>query len=319
MSRKHSIALGMNGVLSVAYLILVIAYLYMVMQNHSSQREILSFRVAADDLFPHLMVMAVGTVLTVIAFFSNLFVVALMAIFAYVAAILLAGMPFYQYALLCIPLLLLAIAGSTFCYKRKQWLKEQEEERIYLATHPRPKVKRSAGSSYMDRMKNSPNYFQQPTNQGQNQTMMQNQTPYFDQGQNYYSTQSDGYYQQHQQPLLPQQMYNPLQDPYAPLTPPQQTPNYMTPYMGGYNYDTMYGTSPAAPMNDGSMTNPLYQGTMNAQPLSAPQINPLMNPTIQQPPMTQNALNYPQPSNNPTRSEGYFDDYGNFHPGGNNF
>lgn len=299
MRRKHSIALGMNAVISVTYLILVIVYLYMVRQEHASPGEILSFQAAADELFPHLAVMTVSMFLTFIAFFSNLFSVSLLACFSYALAILLAGTSLYQYALLCIPSLLLAISGSNFCYQRKQWLLEQEEERRYLATHPRPKVKHSVGSSYMERMKGNGNNFQQPINQA-NQPLP-NQMPYFDQNQNYYGNQWD-YYQQNQQPLLPQQMYNPLQDPYAPLAAPlQQQPNYMN------SYDMSYGT---APVND-----PSYLTTMNQQPVATPQVNPLP----QQMPMMANGLNYPQLFQRPTHSEGYFDDYGNFHSGNNHF
>ncbi len=319
MRRKHSIALGMSAVISIAYLILIAWYLYTVMHEHNSQADLLSLQAVAKELLPHLLMMAAATILTIVAFFSNIFAIALTAFVAYGIAMILAGTEFYQYVILCIPSILLAIIGSTFCYKRKQWLKEQEEERIYLATHPRPKVKRSSGSSYVNRMKNSGNYYRQSNNQGQNAAMMQNQTM---PTQNYYGNQQDYYFQQNQQPLLPQQMYNPLQDPYAPLTPMQTAPNYMNPYVGTYNANAynpgaynnnMIQGSSSVTTNESSLVNPLYP--INQQPLAMTQANPMISQT----PMVGDVLNYPQPAGKPTRSEGYFDDYGNFHPGGNNF
>lgn len=314
MRRKHSIALGINAVLSVAYLLLIAWNLYSVMHEYESQQEFLSLQEVAKNLLPHLAVMAIASGLTIIAFFSSFFAVSLMAVFAYGAAIALAATEFYQYALLCSPWLLLAIIGSTFCYKRKQFLKEQEEERRYLATHPRPKVKRSGNSSYVDRMKKSGNYFRQPTDQGQGQTH------YYQQNQNVYGNPADFYYQQAQQPLLPQQLYNPLQDPYAPLSAPMQPVNYMNPYAyqptaynAGVNQnDTMQKASPPVTNAENMMVSPLYPAVTN-QPMALPQANPMINP------MAGNVLNYPQPAGKPTRSEGYFDDYGNFHPGSNNF
>ncbi len=317
MRQKHSIALGMNAVISIAYLLLVAWYLYTVMHENQSQQELFILQTVAKELIPHLVAMAIATILTIIAFFSNVFVISILAIVSYVTAIVLAGSDFYQYAILCIPSMLLAIIGCAFCYKRKQWLKEQEEERIYLATHPRPKVKRSSGSNYAERMKkNSANYFRQPTDQGQNQMH------YYQQNQNYYGAQ-DYFYQQNQQPLVPQQMYNPLQDPYAPLTPMQPV-NYANPYaynansynMGAYQNDMTQGAN----INENTVVSPLLPATPpSQQPLVLPQANPMMPPMIGQDPMAGNILNYPQPAGKPTRSEGYFDDYGNFHPGNNNF
>lgn len=306
MKRRYSISLGIGSLGSIAYLALLVWYVFGLVQDSDAGMSVIT-----DDfrLLLHIGIVILAAVFTCTAFFSGLFPLALAACIAYTIA----AVVFYRFLLFCTPLIILTIVGAVFCHK--QQIKKREEEQAYEQKVHQEK-KKQANKSYNQRQQ------AQTGNRRQilNQRFQQNQNAYL-QGNPNYAVRNQGYVQPYQQPF-----YQPLSDPYAPLTQPLQPNTYPYPAYGNdplLNQQAVQAPYDPSMVQQGAVVN---QGNLNQTSGFYPQQNPAFQPLMQQGstntlnPMgfhpTGPAMNAPlQPQMGHTHSEGYFDDYGNFHPG----
>lgn len=311
MKRRYSISLGIAAVGSAAYLALLGWYVYTLFQGGDT-----GYPVTVEDLpfnlILHVCLALVATCFTWAAFFTGIFSVAAAACICYTVGCII----FYHYLLFCAPVIICTLIGSVFCIrqqKKKQNKQaetaeqqkkavQEKKQQNHVVHEKKPQVQRNTRQQMLTRR------MQQNHNSG-----MQGNTQMF----------TPNYIQPMAQPY-----YAPLQDPYAPLTqgtmlqPMTQSAQMQT---GVYPFP-VYGNeqlvpqqlmqAPYQPMavnqNSGfqqtvpaAVQNPFPQANQPILPYQMPMVN------------TQNQTGLPpQPHAGHTRGEGYFDDYGNFHPGG---
>ncbi len=300
MKRRHSIALGFGALLSVAYLILVGVYLYGVIQENQVGMQALLMETTLQELTPHLACTALGALLIIIAFFSSNLTLSVLACSCFLLAVMLALGDYYQYAILCAPSILFAFIGCFFCHKRKLRLKEEAEEEAYREYHA--KVKAASRQKSIQRLNMESEKMNQPR-QRHNNGKSANASA--QRQQNYY---------RHPYAQAPA----PMQNNFAMLQ--NQQPNYAYPYpMNPYGMDAMMQMpSPYDPliMNQGEQgeTNQAsMQGEQGGQYPTYPyqQQRPISAAAFQNP-------DYQITGSERTLADGYFDDYGTFHPGNSN-
>lgn len=310
MKRRYSISLGIGAVGSAAYLGLIGWYVLNLLQGTQT-----GIPATVEDLplnlILHICLMIVGAGFTWTAFFSGMFMVAVGASICFTFG----AFMFYHYLLFSAPLIILTIIGSFFCHKLQMKKQEKEAEEAY---HQK-KVNQEKKKQQAEMVQSKRTQPQRNTRQEMLARRMQhNQTMQVRQENTAMMT--PNYVQPVQQPF-----YTQMQDPYAPLTQTTVMQPIMQPiafqpavypypvYNGEQGAQQPVQTYQPVPM----VQNPAFsQGTLNPLQNPFPQPNQPMAafPTGLMP--DANSTNLPtQPQAGHTRSEGYFDDYGNFHPG----
>lgn len=308
MKRKYSISLGIGAIGSAAYLALLGWYVMNLLQGTQNGIPMSVDELPLNLIF-HVCLAVVGAVFIWTAFFSKIFTVAVAACICYTVSAVI----FYHYLLFCAPLIVLTMIGSIFCYK----LQEQKEEKVAeIKTQKSTVQEKKRPQNEGTQMKRS----QPQRNTRQEMLTRRMQHNNMQSMQENKGMMAQSYIQPFQQPLYPQ-----MQDPYAPLTQgtvmqPVMQPIMQQPYQNALYPYPVY-TGDAASMQTAYqpmpvMANNFQQGTMQPLQAALPQPNQL---TV----VPQNMLladrnqpaMQPQPHAGHTRPEGYFDDYGNFHPG----
>ena len=326
MKRKHSIALGSGALISSAYLVLVGVYLYGIVQENQVGLQALIVQTTLEELTPHLVCSLVGVVFIIIAFFSSSFVASLLSFLCFCGAVVLALGDYYQYAILCAPAILFSFIGCFYCHKRKKLLQEEAEERDYQEYHAKVKAASQKKSNQRQNMQKEVmvqsrqrrNNNAKLQNQAQNAQHAPNEASFAQRNQNYYR-------QAYQQSFVPQSNYN---SNYNYGVSPQ---NASLPY--GYPYAlNPYGNDPfIRNVQAPSFYDPLIfhqpdsmQDQQNVQQANmANQPNNAVVPFPYQQPVSQGNsafvnTDFKVSGGERTLADGYFDDYGNFHPGNSN-
>ncbi len=308
MKRRYSISLGLAAIGSIAYLALLGWYVYTLLQGGDT-----GYPVTVEDLpFPlilHICLAVIAAAFTWTAFFTNILPVALAACICYAIGEII----FYHYLLFCAPLIILTIVGSVFCSKQQKKKQDKPEEVMLKQKKTLPEKKQVHKEVHEKKPQMQRNTRQQMLTRRMQQnhnTTMQGNAPMFQ--ANYV------------QPMV-QPFYTPMQDPYAPLAQgnmmqpmaqPAMVQNGMYPYPV-YNNEQFAAQQPmlqlpyhAMPANP---NNAFQQGVPTAVQTPFPQPNQFQSPGLVN--MQNSPGTVPQPHAGHTRGEGYFDDYGNFHPG----
>lgn len=311
MKRKYSISLGIGAIGSAAYLALLGWYVMNLLQGTQTGIAI-TMEELPLNLILHSCLMVVAAGFTWTAFFTGMFPVAAAACICFTVGAII----FYHYLLFSAPLIIVTIIGSVFCYKQQVKKQEKEAEEAYhqnKVSQEKKKVlnEKSQGKRVQQQRNTRQEMLTRRMQHNQNMQARQDST----------TVMTPNYAQAFQQPLYPQ-----IQDPYAPLTQPtmmqplvQQTP--LQPVV--YPYPVYTGDqSSQQPLQAVYQPLPLIQSTGFQQGVVNPVQNPFPQPNQLSVPFqtgvmsdrNQNAIS-PQPHAGHTRPEGYFDDYGNFHPG----
>lgn len=323
MKRKHSIALGIGALVSAAYLVLVGVYLYGIMQENRVGLQALIVQTTLEELTPHLVCALVGVVLIAIAFFSSSFLASLLSFLCFGGAVVLALGDYYQYAVLCAPALLFAFIGCFYCHKRKKILKEEAEERDYQEYHAKVKAASQKKSNQRQNIQREPmvQTRQRRNSNAKLQHQAQsaqsgNETSFAQRNQNYYRqayqqsfAPQSNHYNNYNYGMMPQNYGYPYApNPYGndPLIRNVQTPSFYDPLV--FN-QTDQPQNPQGVQQNNAMIN---QGN-GASPFPYQQPTPQSSPAF-------SPADFQVSGRERTLADGYFDDYGNFHPGnGNNF
>lgn len=304
MKRRYSISLGLGSVGCVAYLALLGWYVYTLFQGGDT-----GYPVTIEDLPFHLIIhiclAVIASLFTWIAFFTNIFTIAVSACVCFIIG----GIIFYHYLLFCTPLIVFTVIGSVFCYKQQKLKTEKKEEKVIQKKGPAEKKPHAVHEKREQVQRNTRQQMLTRRMQQNQQSNLQGNTQML----------TPNYIQPIAQPL-----YAPMHDPYAPLTQgalmqPTQVANAVYPY-------PMYGGEQLAAQPLQATYQPLPVNQNPAFPQAMPTVVPHPYAQPNQPlfpyqaPGMVNVQNQagtvPQPHAGHTRGEGYFDDYGNFHPGG---
>ena len=311
MKRKYSISLGIGAVGSAAYLGLIVWYVLNLLQGTQT-----GIPATVEDLplnlILHICLMAIGAGFTWTAFFSGIFTVAVAASICFTFG----AFMFYHYLLFSAPLIILTLIGSFFCHKLQMKKQEKEAEMEYNQKKvSQEKKKPKAESTHVKRTQPQRNTRQEMLAR----RMQHNQSMQVRQENTGMMTQS------YVQPVQ-QSFYTQMQDPYAPLAQTAVMQPIMQPIAfqpAVYPYPVYNGEQGVQqPLQTSYQPVPMVQNP--AFPQAA--VNPLQNPYPQ---LNQPMAAFPpgvmpdgtpanlptQPHAGHTRPEGYFDDYGNFHPG----
>lgn len=308
MKRTYSICLGISAIYNIAYCILVF---YANGQSYettisatNNPFEQLGIGIGSTLVYIHLFMIVIATVFLIVAFFMRSFGFSITAGVIYSLSWI--AMPFL--VLFVIPSIVLTFVGAAFCKKYHNEQVEQKEEKEFRKTHPK-KEKQSSGYQATTHKQEEDLSFQSrrmayaQTQGYQNQfptmnPMMQAQDPYAALTPNEYGG------------MPTMTMNQGMQTPAMNLQPIMQTPimnqtmNPYQPYPMMQGMGMNYGSDPMQPQ-----MNP-YAQAPNVVPLAAPVYDPSWNTMdranpMQSPMVQQETLKI---------SEGYFDDYGNFHP-----
>lgn len=290
MKRKHSICMGIAIVITLLYVVYLCWYLYSSYNDSLSNSNTLkaaSVAIAGTLMLPHIGLCALAFIFLIVAFFSNMFAMALTSGILFSVS----ALAFLVYAPFLIPSITLTFIGSAFCFKRKKLLKEEEEERLYQQQkNVQPKQRRNTQAYSQRQIEHQDLGYQQ----GQQVFQQANQMSPYANGQ--MSAQPYG---------MPYANTMYAQDPYMPLDQAMVNEVYANPMM----QNTM-NQVPVQPMNfqpafQQPQIPPQYPMNMQAQGFYQPN-----DAQVYQ--NQQNAYVAPTPMN-VQANDGYFDDYGNFH------
>lgn len=279
MKKKHSIALGISFLAGISYIAYTLYTLFFALSKSNQMQdfgEMFAVVFAGNLLLPHLLMILLGSILDLIGWIKDRYGYGLAATIVFGVSI------FFRFGYIFVIAVLLvgSLLGCVTCYKRKEQFLEAEEERRYREAHPQKQ-----------KMKERHNYAKrQILTEGNNPASQTNVPTYANQGT--------------VNVAMPQQNYGAypygMQDPYAPLSPQQVLMNTSQGYVTPMPYAQSCSPQPMAPvMEPMSYPQPQFMGYP-----AAPQPTDVYSPEVM------------LPQSKPKIFNGYFDDYGNFHPEG---
>lgn len=294
MKRTFSIAQAIGSMISILYMI---ALSYIMMQANEYAEMIQSWSLVGEQLFSlcmiaHLAVIFIATMFQILSFMTNRFSLSIFATFCYFISwfFLPIGM------IVLVPVFIFSICGSVFTKKWKLRSSENNKQFIQQPTG-KPKPKSKQGKQQVQRPKQTTISSDEMRSKiAQKNPMLQasvdkhnlkkSRIPRFSTSDPEYIHQNNRIPLQMQQANQADPMMNPMQ--YAMMSNMMQYQPYP---MQGYaqNFQQMqdpYAMYPNQTMNYGASAE-------------------LVTPMIQEP---------PRPRPKQTISDGYFDDFGKFHP-----
>lgn len=338
MKRKYSICLGISAIYNIAYCILIFyangqAYDATVTTTDNPFEQ-LGAGIGSTLIYLHLFVIAIASIFVIVAFFMRSFGFSITAGVLYSLSWIVMPM----LILFVIPSVVLTFVGAVFCKKYKEEQLDQKEEAQFRKTHPKKEKNTHAASGYQANALNQSQpvtedlsfqsrrsaYVQAQGYQPQQammNPMMQGQDPYAPM-----NPMDFGATPMMNMGMMNEGMNNQMMMGQAPIN---QTQMNMNPIVNqGMNAYQMNQTNAMNSLNTGMPTinyvNDPYQNQMNLynDPMAAygQTMSPMAQVTATYDP-SWNAMNTmnvmqgsPAPSETPKISEGYFDDFGNFHP-----